>query len=223
MLNAIIFDFDGVILESMDLKAEVFRELFRDSPEHQDRIVRLHMDNGGMSRFEKFSLIYRDVLRREWTAEEAERLDEEFRRLLADGMLTCPFVPGMPGFLERRSREVPLFVVSGAPEGELREVLTRRGLAGFFQGIAGAPRPKPELLGRILSDHGWSASEAVYIGDSRYDAQVAARSGIPFIGRVRAGHPNPFPAPPLATVSDLDDLERLWPSFLARFRPTLAG
>ncbi|GAF78578.1 unnamed protein product, partial [marine sediment metagenome] len=33
MIKAIIFDFDGVIVESSDIKTEAFRELFQDYPQ----------------------------------------------------------------------------------------------------------------------------------------------------------------------------------------------
>ena len=58
VLSAVIFDFDGVIVESLDVKADAFRSLFADHPEHVDQIVRLHRENLGVSRYEKFRTIY---------------------------------------------------------------------------------------------------------------------------------------------------------------------
>ncbi len=56
--KAIIFDFDGVILESMDVKTKAFALLFKDYPEHLPAVLALHQTHGGMSRFEKFEIIY---------------------------------------------------------------------------------------------------------------------------------------------------------------------
>lgn len=78
MKKAIVFDFDGVILESMDVKTRAFRDLFEDYPEHNDEIVRFHLDNGGMSRFEKFRIIYRDILSLPLSESEFERLSTKF-------------------------------------------------------------------------------------------------------------------------------------------------
>jgi beta-phosphoglucomutase-like phosphatase (HAD superfamily) len=61
-LTDIILDFDGVILESVSIKTEAFRSLFSFAPEHVDRIVQFHKDNGGMSRFDKFWHIYNTIL-----------------------------------------------------------------------------------------------------------------------------------------------------------------
>src|SRR3989304_1573816 len=55
MIRAIIFDFDGVIVESVDIKTKAFARLF----EHEgkvvvEKVVDYHLKNGGVSRFDKF-------------------------------------------------------------------------------------------------------------------------------------------------------------------------
>ena len=51
-VKAIIFDFDGVITESMDIKTQAFAYLFKDcKKEVVGKIIKLHLDNGGMSRY----------------------------------------------------------------------------------------------------------------------------------------------------------------------------
>jgi len=42
MIKAIIFDFDGVIIESMDVKTKAFTFLFKDYLEHLPEIINLH-------------------------------------------------------------------------------------------------------------------------------------------------------------------------------------
>ena len=61
-IDAIFFDFDGVILESVDIKGWAFGKLFESYPEHVDEIVAFHFANGGMSRFDKFRYIYKNIL-----------------------------------------------------------------------------------------------------------------------------------------------------------------
>jgi len=56
--------------------------------------VRLHLENGGMSRFEKFRIIYHNYLGLSLGKDELERLGREFSRLVYRRMLDCPFVPG---------------------------------------------------------------------------------------------------------------------------------
>ena len=74
MIRAILFDFDGVILESVDVKTKAFAELFKDFPEHVDQIVQYHIDNMGVSRFDKFRYIYRYILKRKLSDEKFTEL-----------------------------------------------------------------------------------------------------------------------------------------------------
>ena len=53
MIRNIIFDFDGVILESVDIKTQAFAELFSEYPDHLEDIIKHHKNNSGVSRYEK--------------------------------------------------------------------------------------------------------------------------------------------------------------------------
>jgi HAD superfamily hydrolase (TIGR01549 family) len=207
---AVIFDFDGVILESVDLKARAFRQLFQDYPEHVDDIVRLHLEQGGLSRYEKFRRIFADYLRLPLSAERMARLDQEYRALVLAEMLTCPYVPGAREFIERHAVEVPLFIASGTPETELREIATLRGLSPYFAGVYGSPRPKVTLLRHIAARVAARPNRLVFVGDSLPDYEAAVRVGIPLIGRVPSGQPSPFPRNHVPLIRDLVALEEWW-------------
>ena len=76
--RAIIFDFDGVLVESMGIKAEAFCYLFRDFPHLKKKILDLHMSRGGMSRWEKFRIIYEEYLGEPLTEAKKNQLGKEF-------------------------------------------------------------------------------------------------------------------------------------------------
>ncbi|MFA5614484.1 MAG: HAD family hydrolase, partial [Methanoculleus sp.] len=92
MLTTLIFDFDGVIVESIPLKTAAFREVFSFVPDHLDEIIAYHLENGGMSRYDKFRYIYADILHEPLTPDVEERLAGEYVRLIFDAMLTVPYV-----------------------------------------------------------------------------------------------------------------------------------
>jgi phosphoglycolate phosphatase-like HAD superfamily hydrolase len=142
-MQALVLDFDGVILESMDLKVRVFRELYSDHPALQDRIQRLYVETGGMSIFDQFALVHREVLGRPLPDTERERLDRDFRRRVDVELARCPLVAGTAEFLARRAGELPVFIVSGVPDDELRAQVAGRGIGGFFRAVAGAPARSP--------------------------------------------------------------------------------
>jgi beta-phosphoglucomutase-like phosphatase (HAD superfamily) len=50
----IIFDFDGVLAESNEIRFNGFRKLFKDYPQYQvDQLVEYAKANGGVSRYKK--------------------------------------------------------------------------------------------------------------------------------------------------------------------------
>ena len=56
--KAIIWDFDGVIKDSVDLKGEAFKKLFEDQKiDIKNKIYKHHNANGGLSRFKNFKNI----------------------------------------------------------------------------------------------------------------------------------------------------------------------
>jgi phosphoglycolate phosphatase-like HAD superfamily hydrolase len=209
-LAGIVFDLDGVILESVDLKAQAFRRLFAAYPQHVDDIVRVHLENGGLSRYEKLRRIYRDYLRLPLTDAETARLDAEYRALVADDMERCPFVAGADAFIRRHAPAYPLFIASGTPEEELRALIDARGLRACFSGVYGSPRTKTTLLAAIVDELAVPAERLVFIGDTIQDYEAAAATGVRFVGRVPAGQASPFPSPPRLVVRDLNELEAAW-------------
>jgi len=210
-LRAVVFDFDGVILESIDVKTRAFVALFDRWPEHADAIRRLHLDNPGMPRFDKFERIHRDILGLPLDEEESARLGREFGQLIREEMLTCEFVAGARELLGRLVGSYPLYVASATPEPEMREIVAERALARFFTVVYGSPAPKAEILRRILADNDLAPDEIVFVGDALSDYNAARDVGARFIARVPPGGEIAFPTDGVtATVPDLVELDRRW-------------
>ena len=144
--KAIIFDFDGVILESMDVKTRAFAFLFKDYPEHIEEIIKLHTSHGGMSRFEKFERIYRDIFHQSLSDDKKAELGRQFSAKVYQEVLKCPFVKGAKEFLEKYHQKIPLFIASGTPDAEIKSIIRDRGLEKYFKGVFGSPLKKKELI-----------------------------------------------------------------------------
>ena len=127
MIGAIVFDFDGVILESADLKTVAFVEMFADRPEHQDAIRAHHLENLGISRYEKFRWIYANLFHEPLTEQRSAELGQQFSNLVFDKVLACPFVPGARQALDALHGTRPLYVASGTPHDELLRIIDHRG------------------------------------------------------------------------------------------------
>lgn len=205
-MKAFVLDFDGVILESLDIKTRAFRSLFGAFPEKIGDIVQLHVEMAGISRFEKFRIIYRDILEKPLTETELERLGREFAVLVGREILACPFVAGALEFLKEQSKRLPIFIVSGTPEEELRDIVARRDLNQYCRGVYGSPRNKEVLLRKVVAENSCSPGEVVFVGDAMSDYEAADTVGTHFIGRVANGHVNPFPDSVRWVVPDLQHL-----------------
>ncbi len=204
----IVFDFDGVILESADIKTRAFHQLFAAHPDKLDAIVAHHEANAGVSRFKKFQHIHRHILGKPLSSEEERMLGERFEALVIDEVTRCQFVPGAMEFLQAHSRTHPLFVASGTPEGELRRIVAARGLAPFFREVYGSPMEKASILERILAVMGVPQASLVFVGDGRSDYEAAKTAGVGFIGRARPGRRHPFDGLEVPLIADLFELDR---------------
>lgn len=205
---AIFFDFDGVILESVDIKTEAFRKLFSSHPEHVDAAVAYHVENAGMPRYDKFRWFYETRLKKPMPAGEMERLDKEFSRLVFEAVVACPFVLGAREFLERRAADIPLFVVSATPEPELKRIVEARGLAKYFSAVRGSPKSKRENLAALLAETALDAGGCAFVGDGSADFEAAHAAGMPFVARVIPDTRDYWKAKKVPMLDDLRALER---------------
>jgi phosphoglycolate phosphatase-like HAD superfamily hydrolase len=180
----LVFDCDGVILESVPVKTRAFARVAEPfGPEAVDRLLMYHRAHGGVSRYTKFAWLYREVLGREIRQEELEELGRRFAEIAYEEVCRCDLVPGVEDVLTRWHGRIPLYVCSGAPHEELNSILQGRGLHHYFAGVHGSPPAKTELLRDILRRAGVDPATAVMVGDSVTDLDAAEAVGTLFYGR----------------------------------------
>ena len=192
--QAIFFDFDGVLVESAEIKTQAFRTLYQDcGADVQDAAVAHHLAHAGISRIEKIQHSHRQFLGIELKESELAQWVERYSALVKEAVVRCEAVPGAVEFLQAHRGKLPIFVVSGTPEDELQEIISRRGMEDYFTAVHGSPRHKGPIIMEILDKHGLDGPSCLFVGDAMTDYQAAAETGLAFIGRVGAGHQNPFP------------------------------
>lgn len=208
MISTLFFDFDGVILESVEAKTRAFAELFRDYPEHIDAIVRYHVENTGVSRFDKFRHYYANIIKEELTDERFQELCDNFSKLALKNVLNSPFVSGTKEFLERYSREFDCYIVSATPHDEMKYIVEQLELSKYFKQVCGSPRNKGQWVADIMTERNINSEEAVFIGDSRSDYWAAVENNISFIARIIKGKPSCFDGFDLPyTIHDFNGFE----------------
>ncbi|GEO82171.1 hypothetical protein ROR02_23020 [Pararhodospirillum oryzae] len=202
-LDAIIFDFDGVLAESVDVKTRAFAALYQEAgPDVVGQVIAHHEAHGGVSRFDKIRHYHAAFLGTPLTDDEVTRWADRFGGLVEDAVAQAPEVPGAGALLAFLKDRLPLFIVSGTPEIELLRILQRRNMTSFFAEMRGSPAKKAALTADILVRHQLEAGRVLFIGDATTDFEAACQAGCLFLGRVPAGASSPFPAG-VAVVPDL--------------------
>lgn len=183
-LKCLVFDCDGVLLDSVPVKTRAFARLAEPyGPEARDRFVMYHTVHGGVSRYLKFAWFFKEMLNREITPAESKEWGERFAQYALDEVRRCPLIPGALDTLVKWQGKLDMYVCSGAPKSELETILNERGLSGYFNGIYGSPPVKSELLRQIVNLAAKVLPEqTLMVGDASTDRDAAEEVGTLFYG-----------------------------------------
>ncbi len=178
--STIIFDCDGVILDSNKVKTKAFYNAVIDfGHEPAQKLVDFHVANGGVSRYIKFEYFFTDILR--YTSYESE-LNSALHRYALEvqlGLAQCAITPDLLNLKEQTSSS--WMIASGGDQNELRELFKARDLDKLFElGIFGSPDKKEDIVKReLLGDT--IKGPVLFVGDSRYDHVVASSHQLDFV------------------------------------------
>ncbi|MFP4573949.1 MAG: HAD family hydrolase [Desulfobacterales bacterium] len=193
--QAIFFDFDGVILDSVHVKTEAFAAMFRPyGPDIEKAVVDYHLANGGVSRFKKFEYYYTQLLNKPIDQETLDALGHEFNRLVLGKVLESSFIPGAMETLEKlKKNAVPAFVASGTPDEEIKLIVEKKGLSSYFLEVHGSPRKKDQIISDIAGRYNFDLPGCLFIGDAMTDYEAAFKCGTKFLGITKQKDQSPFP------------------------------
>ena len=190
MIKAIIFDFDGVLVESANIKTEAFREIFSKWPDKMGDSVEYHLKNMGISRYVKFRYFYENILGEPYSEKIGQELGRQFSVIVLDKIKKAPLVNGTIDFLKKWHNEYQLFIASGTPQDELQDIVSNKGIERFFCSIYGTPATKFEIVKGVLETYSLSKDQVAFVGDAESDKKAAVDSGIHFILRMTAENRN---------------------------------
>lgn len=201
----IIYDFDGVICNSVNVKTEAFVSLYSEFNEQiRAQVKNYHVANGGISRFEKIRYFENILLGKKINEEDIQILGERFANLVKDKVIASEYILGAYGFIENNGKKIDQFICTGTPESEIVEIATARGITSYFKGIYGSPKIKTTIINEIIEKTKVNRDECLFFGDAMTDYHAANECQIPFIG-VRSDETN-FPDDTIL-ITDFYDLK----------------
>ncbi len=187
MTKALIFDFDGVIVESVKLKSNAFASIYKPyGLKIMKKVVKHHEENGGMSRFEKFKYYHENYLNIEITNSEIKKLANQFSQIVIKEVISCPYVPGVLSFIKSCYGKYKIFISTGTPTEEIKIILKERNINKYFLEVFGSPSSKSSHVKKIKEKYTLESNEIIFFGDSNSDSFAAITHDIPFVLRVHA-------------------------------------
>jgi phosphoglycolate phosphatase-like HAD superfamily hydrolase len=188
----IFWDFDGVVKNSIEVKAEAFAKLFEMFGETiVSRVREHHLANGGMSRFDKLP-IYLGWAGIEPSESRVRDYCEQFGKLVLQGVIDSSWVGGSEAYLRSNTYQQTFVLVSATPQDELQKILSALNLATCFTRIFGAPTRKHDAIQQTLATSNLDPHDCLMIGDARADLEAAAANQVPFLLRRHKTNSNVF-------------------------------
>lgn len=184
MIKNIIFDFDGVILDSVGVKTEAFRKLFEKfSPTSVEQLLDYHRQNGGISRYVKIRYFFEVILNQPISQEEMMEYASVYSRLTREELANPNYIiEDTLQFIKDHEGRYFLHIASGADEEDLRYICDQLGLSRYFKSIGGSPQTKEIIIENILKTYHYNRSETCMLGDSVNDFIAAEKNKIVFFG-----------------------------------------
>ncbi len=182
-LDALFFDFDGVIADSVEVKTEAFSNLYeKHGKEVQALVMEHHRKNGGMTRRDKFKVYHGEYLKQPLDKNGLDQLCHEFSGLAVKKVIESPEISGAEDFLKKMHKKVYCFVVSATPDEEIEMIVKSRGLEKYFTDVLGSSNSKTKNVTALLEKYHINPDKCFFFGDAESDCIASKNCNIPFIG-----------------------------------------
>ena len=180
-IKNIIFDFDGVILNSVKLKDKAFLQtLVTYSKDIKKKFMNFHLNNLGVSRYQKYRFLCHDLLKLKKTKILEKKLADDYSKKVSAQIKKAKFIKGIKKFI-KKNKEKNLFISSGTPEKELNKICFQRKISKYFIKILGSPKTKYHHMKYLKDKYNVNKKNTVFFGDSITDFNAAKKYNLAFI------------------------------------------
>ncbi len=179
----ILWDFDGVIIDSDKARVAGFIKVLENYPKDQvNLLLDFHSKNGGLSRYVKFRYFFEQIRSEQIHEDQVNELAEAFSKIMRV-TLTSPqlLIEDSCNFIHENYKKVPMHIVSGSDGNELRFLNEQLGLSQYFKTINGSPVPKIKLVENLILAGEIDPNSTCLIGDAQNDFDAAKANGIDFL------------------------------------------
>ena len=183
MIKCVVFDFDGTLVKSNEIKRRVFYEVTEDIVGAGPVLDELFSVPDSGDRYNIFDALIKNLKLGQEVGISAVYLSDLYTKICEHKISEAPEACGAFNTLtELKKIRVKMFVSSATPTNTLQRIISMRGWSELFDGVMGSPDSKECHLRSILFSNHYSLSEVAYIGDSEIDQEAASLIGCKFIG-----------------------------------------
>lgn len=211
--KALIFDCDGVLVDTEPLHCLSWQEVFRSHGlEFSEDFI---MGFVGLSSpqtlriLQERSWIPREVDCESWIQEKRML----FYRFIEEKMTE---IPGISPFLRKAAKRMPIAMATGSPRNTYERVLRRMQWGDVFDVLVGADdvsqnKPDPEIYLTALERLGMDARDCLAFEDSLPGVEAARAAGLDVVGIASSKSPDALlQKGAKAVVQDFADEEGIW-------------
>ena len=199
-----VFDFDGTLVKSNEVKYDLFFEVTNSIRYSRKYLNQILKNNPQLTRTEVFEQLSKMLLKYKGVRVDHKALVAKYTEMSFDKIVGAEDVSGARSTLDYlKSKGGHLYISSNTPEEPLSKIILNKYGNGVFEGIYGAPATKVDHLNDIYTLTGIEKTEFLYIGDSKVDYDSAKKFGCGFIG-IDLGRETRFSQKPSVVLKDLD-------------------
>jgi len=117
----IIWDFDGVIVDSVNIRTEGFKTVLKDySKEEIKKLINYHLKNKGKSRFEKFDYFFKEIVNNFKSEEEIFAYVKKFCDLMKERINKKLLFENILTYIKEKYKEKEMHIISASYYLELQ-------------------------------------------------------------------------------------------------------
>ncbi|WP_311330778.1 HAD family phosphatase [Capnocytophaga sputigena] len=183
-MNYIIFDMDGVLLDSEPMHQEIIYEVFQLKGIPFDKAYIQTLT--GMSAFPMWEKVKRDAQRLESVEELIKFHRDYFFKRLPE--VKVPLVPHVKDVLEKFKNEGKHLSLASSSGRKLIDIFTQQtNIAHYFEVIMSGDdvkysKPNPEIFLKVAQWYGLPATQFTVIEDSTNGVKAAKSAGMQCVG-----------------------------------------
>jgi len=180
----IIFDFDGVILNSVPTKTQAFRKLFKDFPSNLvEELINYHKINGGKSRYIKIKYFFNEILKQKISQKDISKYAKVYSDITKEELTNPKYIiKDTLDFIQQNYKKYNMHIASASNKKDLQYICDKLDLGKYFISINGSPLIKSKIVENIIRNNYYNKEETILIGDSINDYEASKENGIEFFG-----------------------------------------